>query len=76
MTELAIWKVDGGPRPHLRPDGVPTRIDRRWLTDAELAIMKAMEAVEAAGGSVALTDAINLLSKARDRVADHVESKP
>jgi len=43
------------------------------MSDAEIVITDAMLAVEHAGGSVALTDAITLLSKARDRVADHVE---
>jgi hypothetical protein len=42
-------------------------------TPAELAIVEAMRAVEDAGASPALTDAINLLQRARDRVADHVE---
>jgi hypothetical protein len=70
---LDAWKKDGGVRPAKRPDGLPTRIDRQWMTPAELAIMNAMEAVEKAGGSVALTDAVMLLAKARDRVADHVE---
>jgi hypothetical protein len=70
---LDAWKKDGGIRPARRPDGFPTRADMQWMTVAELAIMNAMEAVEAAGGSVALTDAVTLLSKARDRVADHVE---
>ncbi len=45
------------------------------MTPAEIAIINAMQAVEAAGASVALTDAVALLSKARDRVADHVEGK-
>lgn len=70
---LAKWKQEGGARPKLRPDNIPTRIDLNWMTPAEFAILKAMEAVEYAGGSVALTDAINLLSRARGRVADHVE---
>lgn len=63
-------------RPHLRPDGFPTRADMSLMSPAELAILAAMHAVEAAGGSIALTDAINLLAKARDRVADHVEGIP
>jgi hypothetical protein len=71
--DLAVWKKDGGPRPAKRHDGWPTRSDTRWMSDAELAIRQAMVAVEKAGGSPALTDAINLLSAAMDRVADHVE---
>ena len=71
---LAAWKQSGGPRPAKRPDGIPTRIDLNWMTPAERAIRDAMAAVEAAGGSIALTDAITLLAQARDRVADHVEA--
>jgi hypothetical protein len=46
------------------------------MSPAELAITAAMVAVEEAGASVALTDAVTLLAKARDRVADHVEGIP
>lgn len=70
---LADWKQKGGARPAKRPDGIPTRIDTNWMTPAELAINRAKEAVEMAGGSIALTDAVALLSKARGRVADHAE---
>lgn len=62
------------PRAFRRPDGIPTRCDMSLMSAAELAITSAMAAVEAAGASIALTDAITLLSKARDRVAYHVES--
>jgi hypothetical protein len=74
FAALDKWKSEGGARPAKRPDGLPTRIDIQWMTPAEVAIRNAMLAVENAGGSVALTDAVTLLSKARDRVADHVES--
>lgn len=67
------WKSTGELRPRHRPDGVPTRIDVRWYSDAEKAIAAAMAAVEAAGASPALTDAVVLLARAKDRVADHVE---
>lgn len=60
-------------RPHRRGDGIPTRCDLSLMTPAELAIVAAMRAVEEAGASIALTDALNMLSAARDRVADHVE---
>lgn len=63
------------PRPAKRPDGFPTRHDVNFYTTAETAIMAAMSAVEISGASLALTDAVNLLSQARDRVADHVEGK-
>jgi hypothetical protein len=72
---LDDWKKDGDVRPANRPDGIPTRTDRSWMTPAELAILEAVHAVEHAGGSLALTDAVILLSKARERVADHVEGK-
>lgn len=72
---LDAWKKNGGDRPHKRPDGVPTRIDSQWQTEAEIAIGEAMLAVENAGGSKALTDAVTLLSKAKNRVADHVEGE-
>jgi len=71
---LAHWKANGGPRPAKRPDGIATRADMQFMSDAELAILNAMHAVERAGASVALTDAVVLLGKARDRVADHVEA--
>lgn len=63
-------------RSHTRPDGVLTRYDQRFWTAAEDAIAVAMLAVEVAGASAALTDAVTLLAKARDRVADHVEGIP
>jgi hypothetical protein len=68
------WRKDI-PRPHLRSDGIPTRIDSQWQTIAEKAIGDAMQAVENMGASIALTDAVTFLSKARDRVADHVERR-
>lgn len=61
------------PREHLRPDGITTRADIRYDTRAERAIRNAMAVVEASGASTAMTDAVVLLSKAKDRVADHVE---
>ena len=72
-TTLSNWIKHGGNRPANRPDGVPTRIDRDFHTKAEEDITQAMYEVEYMGGSQALTDAINFLQKARDRVADHVE---
>lgn len=74
QAALDKWKAEGGARPAKRPDGIPTRCDIQWRTPAELAIDDAMMAIERAGASVALTDAVTLLSTARDRVADHVES--
>ena len=71
---LAATDKRSGPRVKLREDGVPSRADMQLMSFAELSILKAMKAVEWAGGSPALTDAINLLCKAKDRVADHVEA--
>jgi hypothetical protein len=44
------------------------------MVPAELAIVRAMQAVENAGGGAALTDAVGLLVRARGRVADYVEA--
>lgn len=62
-------------RPERRADGWPTRNDMQYWSEAEHAIVAAMRSVEAAGGSLALTDAVILLGRARDRVADHYEGK-
>lgn len=58
-------------RPHLRPDGIPTRCDETLMTIAEQKITDAMRAVEQAGASesessgsspdaAAITDAVCL----------------
>lgn len=60
-------------RPSSDSKGRPTRNQVGWLSPAENAIRVAIHVVESAGASVALTDAVTLLSKARDRVADHEE---
>lgn len=52
---------------------IPRRIDRSRHTPAESAITQAMAAVEAAGAHPRLTDAVTLLGKARDAVADYVD---
>lgn len=71
---LAAWASGKQQfRQKNRPDGIPTRCDIQWMTPAELSITKAIASVEDAGAGAALTDAVTLLSKARDRVADHVE---
>jgi hypothetical protein len=43
------------------------------MTDAERAIVNAVQAVEALGADVRLTDAVVLLQAARDSVADFVD---
>jgi hypothetical protein len=50
------------------------RIDQ--FTPAEKAIYDAVQAVEAAGADVRLTDAVVLLQAARERVADFVDNTP
>lgn len=53
----------------------PRRMRLDLNTPAELAIYKAMQEVEKAGADVRLTNAINLLDKARNLVADYVDEK-
>lgn len=57
-----------------RNDGWPTRHDIELLSPAELVIFAASRFTEAEGASLPLTHAVTLLSMARDRVADHVET--
>lgn len=54
-------------------DGFPRRSRLDLHTPAEAAIRAAIDAVESAGAHVFLTDAVNLLIKAGDKVADFVE---
>lgn len=54
-------------------NGIPRRSQLQAMAPAELAIRNAMLAVESIGGSPGLTEAINLLQKARDKVADFLE---
>jgi len=65
-----------GLRPRTRPDGFPTRADMRLMSAAELEIFNAVHTVESLGADKALTDAVNLLHQARDRVADYLEGLP
>lgn len=61
------------PLPHLRPDGWPRRCDITLLTTAEWKIRDAVAEAEKCGASTALTDAVTLLLRAADRLADHLE---
>lgn len=54
-------------------DDIPRRIRHDKHTPAEKAITEAMSAVELAGCDVLLTEAVNLLSHARDKVSDFVD---
>lgn len=58
------------------PWGLPRRVFIDRMSPAELAIRQAMAAVESAGASSKLTDAINLLIQAQEAVADHVDAHP
>jgi hypothetical protein len=58
----------------LAPDGIPSRCDLLLHTPAELAIRKAVDEVEKIGADPKLTEAVNLLDMARERVADFVEA--
>ena len=59
-----------------RPDGFPRRNDITLCTPAENAIRAAVDAVEEAGAHPLLTDAVNLLDEAREKVADFVDNVP
>lgn len=54
-------------------DDIPRRARLDQWTPAELAIQEAVDAVEAMGADVRLTDAVVLLAAARDSVADYVD---
>lgn len=55
---------------------IPRRNRIDLMTPAELAIREAMLKVEEAGCDVLLTDAVNLLHEAQERVADFVDKVP
>ena len=57
-------------------NNIPRRARIDQLTSGELAIRNALLAVEEMGADPRLTEAVNLLQEARDRVADFVEGKP
>lgn len=57
-------------------NNVPRRARLYEMTPAELAIAKCVDQVEELGAHVHLTDAVVLLGKAREKVADFVDSVP
>jgi hypothetical protein len=73
-VEVSAFPILVPSRPHLRPDGIPSRCDLLLHTPAELAIRKAVDEVEKLGADPKLTEAANLLDMARERVADFVEA--
>ena len=54
---------------------IPRRIDTLRHTEAEKKISEAMQAVENLPADVRLSDAVSLLSAARDSVADFVDGE-
>ncbi len=56
-------------------DDIPRRIRIDLMTPAELAIREAVHAVECAGAHPLLTEAVNLLGQAQNKVADFVDQK-
>lgn len=57
-------------------DGVPRRNRVDHYSEAELAIRSAVDVVERTGAHPWLTEAVILLGKAQDRVADFVDTNP
>lgn len=53
---------------------IPRRSRLYEFTPAERAIWDATQAVEAAGCHPLLTEAVNLLQRAREKVADYVDA--
>lgn len=56
-------------------NGHPRRIRIDLLTQAELSIRDAERAVESLPADVRLTEAVVLISKAREKVADYLENE-
>lgn len=79
QSELATFPgSDVGSTPSRPPlqlssDGRPRRGNMLLWTPAEKAIYDTMQLVEDAGAHPFLTEAVTLLSQARDKVADFVE---
>lgn len=65
-----VWEGLGRPGPN---SAIPRRIQLEHMTLAERAIYDAVQVVEAAGCDVRLTEAVILLQKAWDKVADFVD---
>ena len=55
---------------------IPRRAFINKMTPAELAIREAVLKVEKVGAHPLLTDAVNLLEQARNKVADFVDLSP
>ncbi len=59
--------------PALAANGFPRRNCLDHNTPVELAIRQIVHDVESLGADVLLTDAVNLLHEAREKVADFIE---
>lgn len=79
VTKYALYKATPENIKRLRildalyDKEIPRRNRLDLSTPAELAIRQAVNAVEAAGCHPLLTDAVNLLNQAREKVADYVD---
>jgi hypothetical protein len=60
----------------LESNDVPRRSRLDLCTPTELSITEAMQQVENMGADIMLTEAVNLLQKARDLVSDYVDKNP
>lgn len=56
-------------------DKIPRRACLYLHVPAETAITAAIDAVENLGADVRLTEAVNLLSEARDKVSDYIDEQ-
>lgn len=61
-------------RPHLRPDGIPTRCDINLQSAVEIRLGEMIRVIEAVGAHPLLTDASLLVQQAKGKIADYVES--
>lgn len=54
---------------------IPRRSRQDLMHESELAIVHAVDIIEGMDADVRLTEAINLLSQAREKVADYIDAK-
>lgn len=77
--EFRLMPSEGAKPEPMKPqqvNGFPRRSRVDLWCPAEKAIQAAVDAVEEAGADLLLTDAVNLLIQARDKVADWYETQP
>jgi hypothetical protein len=70
-----LTKLDGekGAARVVPKNIIPRRIRLDLMKPAELSIYNAVQEVEKLGADVLLTEAVNLLQQARDKVSDHID---